>query len=557
MWDAGAGFFGGAAQFAYSIKPLGQPTRPTARFDATISGSDLAAFTDTEKLAGVRFGGAASGHILIEWPLGRGAERTGSGNFCGGASTGRDARWRVPRFEAPRATAASGDPSLPAAAGAPADRRRADVPVRSRKGGIHIGALQHRADARDVPGPDGLGLAGPHRVSRRQPRLAGKRRGAGGDHDRLRREHRSRGVRRPRRVRRRDDGSLQGGRVSKATSRGTDLWAWDTLWGSGTAHIVVENKYVDVRNGVIRLDGSEIRADGLFSLGFPRDDDGQEIDARFRVARRDLNGLRHAFQIDEYPVSGLLSGEFHLEGDYQRPMGFGGLTIENGTAYGEPLQKVEASLRFVGTGIRLDGINIDTAAVGRSPVRRTSAGTRPTRSTRPAVVFPSSASPCSSFPRAPLSGLAEFTAQGNGTFDVPRNDFKIRVNDLFIGEEGVGQVSGIARAPRQGAERRSRRCVSAPRDHRHGTHRPDAAGRCRAHVPVPRQLARPVRPAVRASPVAVHDRRRQRVDSRRRRTGGLRPPARGRHGGLASTCASSTTRSRTRRPSASRSTSST
>ena len=46
------------------------------------------------------------------------------------------------------------------------------------------------------------------------------------------------------------------------------------------------------------------------------------------------------------------------------------------------------------------------------------------------------------FPKAPLSGQAEFTAQGNGTFDVPRNDFKIRVNDLFVGEEGVGQVSG-------------------------------------------------------------------------------------------------------------------
>ena len=95
---------------------------------------------------------------------------------------------------------------------------------------------------------------------------------------------------------------------------GNDLWAWDTLWGGGTAHIVVENSYVDVRNAVVRLGDSEIHADGLFSLGYPRDDGGQEIDARFRVVRRDLVGLRHAFQIDEYPVSGLLSGEFHLTG---------------------------------------------------------------------------------------------------------------------------------------------------------------------------------------------------------------------------------------------------
>ena len=37
------------------------------------------------------------------------------------------------------------------------------------------------------------------------------------------------------------------------------------------------------------------------------EDGGEEIDARFRVTRRDLDSLRHAFQIDEYPVSGLLS----------------------------------------------------------------------------------------------------------------------------------------------------------------------------------------------------------------------------------------------------------
>ncbi len=66
----------------YSIKPLGEPTRPIARFDASVSGADLASFTDAEKLAGVRFGGAATARILIEWPLGRFVERTGQGTFA-------------------------------------------------------------------------------------------------------------------------------------------------------------------------------------------------------------------------------------------------------------------------------------------------------------------------------------------------------------------------------------------------------------------------------------------------------------------------------------------
>src|SRR6185503_2782075 len=46
------------------------------------------------------------------------------------------------------------------------------------------------------------------------------------------------------------------------------------------------------------------------------------------------------------------------------------------------------------------------------------------------------------FKDAPLSGIADVTASGSGTFEVPRNDYRFRVNDLFVGEEGVGQVSG-------------------------------------------------------------------------------------------------------------------
>ena len=111
-------------------------------------------------------------------------------------------------------------------------------------------------------------------------------------------------------------------------------------------------------------------------------------------------------------------------------------------------------------------------------------------------------------------------------------------------------MTGDARAARQGAERRDRRRVAAPRGHRHRPHRADAAGRRRADVPLPRQLARSVRPPVRAEAVAVHDRRRQRLDPRRRRAGRRRSPAGRRRPSTRSTCGCSTTRCRTRRRSA-------
>src|SRR5262249_8615575 len=126
---------------------------------------------------------------------------------------------------------------------------------------------------------------------------------------------------------------------------GEELRAWDTAWGRASSHAVIENDYVTVSNGLVRAGDSEIHADGTFSLRYPRDDGGDESDARFRVVRRELDGLRHAFKIDDYPVSGKMSGEFHLTGEYEHPIGFGGMTIEPGTAYGEPFEKATASLR--------------------------------------------------------------------------------------------------------------------------------------------------------------------------------------------------------------------
>ncbi|MGE3706829.1 MAG: translocation/assembly module TamB domain-containing protein, partial [Vicinamibacterales bacterium] len=223
---------------------------------------------------------------------------------------------------------------------------------------------------------------------------------------------------------------------------GEDMRAWDTLWGDGRAHIVVQNSYVTVTDGVVHRDGSEIRAEGLFSLGYPRRDGGDEIDARLFVTRRDLDSLRHAFKIDDYPVSGALSGEFHLTGRYEGPDGFGSMTIEDGTAYDEPFERATAGLRFEGNGVRLDnavmtkaGGSVDGAAfIGWNGTYSFNAVGRRVPMEETATFH---------YPSAQPTGLIEFTAGGNGTFDTPRYDVRFRIADLFVGTESVGQVTGL------------------------------------------------------------------------------------------------------------------
>ena len=147
----------------------------------------------------------------------------------------------------------------------------------------------------------------------------------------------------------------------EGTFSGEDLRAWDTMWGDGSGRIVYDNGYLTVSNAVVRLGESEIHADGLFSLSAPREDGGDEINARFSATRADMDRLRHAFQLDDYPMSGRMSGDFHLTGLRARPVGFGSMTVENGTYRGQSIESATAALRFDGEGVRFDSVNLSKA----------------------------------------------------------------------------------------------------------------------------------------------------------------------------------------------------
>jgi hypothetical protein len=443
--NAGAKVFGGDGRFTYSIQPLGSAVRPRARFEASFAGVDLTSFTDFEQLKGLRFAGAAAGeHIWQEWPLGRFADRRGGGHV----------------IVSPPAGVQPMTPELLASLRA-ADRGR---------------TIHDRGPSALVPLPQHLPIAGeltyrfdadqvdiePGRFATQCTDVTFQGSTAWGERSRLSFHVTSGDWQESDQVlagimtdfgaptsavafsgRGEFDGTMTGpfrGPRVEGEFSGDDLRAFDTVWGGGDAHIVVENSYVRVTDGIVRLNGSEMRLDGLYSLGY-RDDGADEINARIRVVRRDLDSLRHAFGIDQYPVSGRLSGEFQLAGEYRRPIGFGGMTLDNLVAYGEPLQTATASLRFDGSGVRLDGVTAEKsggAITGAAFVGWDSTYSFNFDGRRIPVEQISRLA----YRRTPLSGLSEFSASGSGTFEQPRNDYRFRVTDLVVGEEGVGQVTG-------------------------------------------------------------------------------------------------------------------
>jgi translocation and assembly module TamB len=151
--------------------------------------------------------------------------------------------------------------------------------------------------------------------------------------------------------------------------------------------------------------------------------------------------LKRAFEIDDYDMDGLVSGEYHVYGNYETPLGFGRLAIDEGIAYGETFETMTSALRFEGTGVRLDTIEIkkDTgSATGAAWVGWDGTYSFNLDGRR----IPIESLKTVSFPKAPPSGLLQFNATGAGKFEEPRYDVKVQVDDLFAGDEGVGQVRG-------------------------------------------------------------------------------------------------------------------
>jgi translocation and assembly module TamB len=443
--NATAGLYGGTARFDYLMAPFGKPGVPTsATWDVEYADVDLVQLTDFLETEGLRLAGRASGRNQLVWPLGKWAQKRG-----GGEVTVRPPAGVLPMTRDLRPEAVAFEAELPPEAG----------PFNPQ---LSLGYLPIAGHVLYELDPEWIVLqrswaASPKTYVEFEGRTAYGVRSRIPFHvtslDWLESDRVLAGIMTafgsptgavPIGGLGEFDGVLLNAfskpRV-EGTFTGDRMRAWDVVWGRGTASVVIENSYATVSESVITSGDSEIRTTGKFSLGYPRRDGGEQINADVTIKRRPLVDLRHAFELDDYPVEGLVSGEYHLTGNYETPFGSGSLLIENLVAYGETFERASSALRFEGNGVRLDTLEIrkSTAAItGAAWVAWEGEYSFSVDGRR----VPVESLVSLSFPTAPLSGLLQFGATGTGTFDVPQWDVKARVDDLFAGDEGIGQMTG-------------------------------------------------------------------------------------------------------------------
>jgi TamB, inner membrane protein subunit of TAM complex len=435
--------YGGDARFTYVMAPLSVPgVTPKATFAAAWNDVDLTEFTNAREMEGIRLAGRLSGNNLLEWPLRRFSARTGKGELHITPPDGVTLMTREMPLERIREVEKRGQPAGPFSPLTPfepvpvggdiayafgpeqvnlsASRLATESTLVEFQGQTAYGGESHipfHVSSADWQESDRVfaGLLTAFGVRSRAIPIGGY-----GTFDGVMSET----FRRPR---------IEG------DFSGAQMRAWDVVWGSVTGAAIIQNSYVDVSDVVITSGESRIRTTGRFSIGYPRSDGGEELNARVEIAGRPVADLRHAFTLDEYDLDGILSGEFDIKGRYLAPDGFGKIEITDGVAYGEPFESATAGVRLEGDGARLENIQA-TKGGGRG----TGAAFVSWNGTY-SFNFDARSIPVESLAAAknsprPIAGLVDFTAGGSGTFDSPRYDVRGTVRDLFVADEGIGQI---------------------------------------------------------------------------------------------------------------------
>lgn len=441
---AAADFSGGTAEFKYLMAPLGKKDeRARAVFDVDYRDVDLNELSNFYEMRGMRLAGRASGHHEMSWPLGRYVERRGSGT----ASIASNADLQGPQLSSTAAADATDryliagpfsthTPLTPVPIGGEVTYSFDPEVIRFEPSRV---LTEHTYIEFDGTTAYGERTRMPFKLTSRNWQeadrfLAGIMTTFGA----------------PTRAIPVDgigtfDGVMLGAfRRPRIEGRftGSEMRAWDVNWGDVDGDFTVENSYANISRAVVRKGLSRMDVTGKYSLGYPRADGGEQFDARVRVTEFPLTDFRDAFDLQDYDVNGMLSGDFHVYGDYEGPHGFGSMTISRGIAYDEPFSEATASLQFEGHGVRLNGIEMKkgggtvtgAAYVGWAGTYSFDvAGRGLAVDTLTLTAFPG-------YPA--LYGSLEFTATGAGTFLEPRYDVKFSASDLFFGEEGVGEATG-------------------------------------------------------------------------------------------------------------------
>jgi len=223
--------------------------------------------------------------------------------------------------------------------------------------------------------------------------------------------------------------------------------------------VVQHGSLVDSHRGQVNFNGSVVLRDWLYNPA-------NSIKANLDVRQMRIAELLHLAN-QSYPVAGDLSAKLHFDGSQLNPNGSGSVQITNGQAYGEPIQNLTAS--FQAENGSIDSTLNATAKAGMIDVNLSYIPQTKSYNVRlnaPSIVLQKLKTVQER--NIDLSGTVAASISGVGTLDDPQMDATIRLPNLQLRQNSIGDVKAELHVQQHAADLKFDSVVAQAPVHAHG-----------------------------------------------------------------------------------------
>ena len=194
-----------------------------------------------------------------------------------------------------------------------------------------------------------------------------------------------------------------------------------------------------IRNGVLQRGGARILLDASVALVNGNYDATQPFSAHVRmnkVAAGDLQALVGS----SYPVSGQVSGEVQVQGTEHDLKGSGRISLEDGTAWRQAVRRANAEVNFTRNEAELRNILVNSDAMKLRGNARLNVETGEFGFDLKGTEVKIESLRVVREGKVKVSGRATFAAVGDGTLGAPRINGRLRLRNLAVNGQALGDM---------------------------------------------------------------------------------------------------------------------
>jgi translocation and assembly module TamB len=214
-------------------------------------------------------------------------------------------------------------------------------------------------------------------------------------------------------------------------------------WDEAQADVFYSPQSISLRHAKLRRGPSEIVWEGGASLLQGQFVESSQLHGRLQIRDAELADLQSIIGTD-YPIHGKLNTVLQLDGSRRQLNGSGHLSLANLVAYGHPVRLASADLKFEGSALKIQNL---FAADDRGKL--TGGGEYNFSGKQFSFLLHGADFQLErvrqlQIRRLHIQGALGFEAQGSGTMEAPVINATLRLRELVVNGERIGDLNAVA-----------------------------------------------------------------------------------------------------------------